>query len=32
MSGGPVFNDAGHVVGVVSIGGVGVGTATFFSG
>lgn len=34
MSGGPVFNEAGHVIGVVSsgIGGSGVGTATCFSG
>jgi serine protease Do len=33
MSGGPVFNEAGHVIGVVSSGiAGGVGTATFFSG
>lgn len=33
MSGGPVFNEAGHVVGVISSGIVGgVGTATYFSG
>lgn len=34
MSGGPVFNDAGHVIGVVSTGlvGGGIGTATSFSG
>jgi len=34
MSGGPVFNQAGNVVGIVSsgIGAVGVGIATFFSG
>ncbi|NEU14049.1 trypsin-like peptidase domain-containing protein [Methylobacterium sp. BTF04] len=33
MSGGPVFNEAGHVVGVVSSGiAGGVGTATFFAG
>lgn len=34
MSGGPVFNQAGHVIGLVSTGLVGgdVGTATFFSG
>ncbi|MCD9122759.1 serine protease [Cupriavidus sp. UGS-1] len=33
MSGGPVFNEAGHVIGVVSSGiAGGTGTATFFSG
>lgn len=32
MSGGPVFNEAGHVVGVVSSGMDDVGSATFFSG
>jgi len=34
MSGGPVFNEAGHVVGIVSTGlvGGGVGTATLFAG
>jgi serine protease Do len=34
MSGGPVFNEAGHVVGLVSTGfkGEGGGSATFFSG
>lgn len=32
MSGGPVFNEAGHVVGVVSSGIGDVGSATFFSG
>ena len=34
MSGGPVFNGAGHVIGIVSAGieGQRVGTATFFSG
>jgi serine protease Do len=34
MSGGPVFNEAGEVIGLVSagIGGQGVSTATFFSG
>ncbi len=34
MSGGPVFNDAGHVIGIVSsaVVGVGIGTATSFSG
>jgi len=34
MSGGPVFNGAGHVIGIVSTGlvGVDVGTATYFSG
>jgi serine protease Do len=33
MSGGPVFNEAGHVVGIVSSGiGEDVGTATYFSG
>ncbi|WP_363325365.1 serine protease [uncultured Methylobacterium sp.] len=33
MSGGPVFNEAGHVVGIVSAGiAGGVGTATFFAG
>lgn len=34
MSGGPVFNEAGHVVGVVSAGiaGHGVSSATYFSG
>lgn len=34
MSGGPVFNDAGHVIGIVSTGlvGGGIGTATSFSG
>ncbi len=32
MSGGPVFNEAGHVVGVVSSGMGDIGSATFFSG
>lgn len=34
MSGGPVFNEAGNVIGLVSTGlvGAGVGTATYFSG
>lgn len=34
MSGGPIFNEAGNVIGIVSSGIVGdnVGTATFFSG
>src|SRR5690606_34786626 len=34
MSGGPVFNEAGHVIGIVSTGFAGDGgaTATFFSG
>ncbi len=34
MSGGPVFNEAGHVIGVVSAGfkGEGGATATYFSG
>lgn len=32
MSGGPVFNEAGHVIGVVSTGLGEVGSATFFSG
>jgi serine protease Do len=34
MSGGPVFNDAGHVIGIVSTGlvGGGIATATSFSG
>lgn len=34
MSGGPVFNEAGHVIGLVSTGlvGAGVGTATCFAG
>lgn len=34
MSGGPVFNDAGHVIGIISTGlvGGGIGTATSFIG
>ena len=34
MSGGPVFNEAGHVVGLISteVTGQGVGTATHFAG
>jgi serine protease Do len=34
MSGGPVFNEAGHVIGVVSTGieGQGIASATYFSG